>query len=101
MVGSAGLHVENSPRRRHCAGVAVMVDADYHRQGIGQALMATLIDLADRYLLLNRLEFTVFGEDVKAVALYKKMGFEIEGTKRAAVIREGVMADEYIMARLR
>lgn len=101
VVGSAGLHIETSLRRRHSAGVAVMVHADYHRQGIGQVLMGTLLDLADQFLMLKRVELTVFVDNEKAIALYKKMGFEVEGTKRCAVVRNGVFADEYMMARVR
>ena len=37
----------------------------------------------------------------KAIGLYEKLGFEIEGTKRKAGIRGGKYIDEYIMARLR
>jgi RimJ/RimL family protein N-acetyltransferase len=35
-----------------------------------------------------------------AIALYKKMGFEIEGTKNHSLIVDGMYIDEYYMAKL-
>jgi putative acetyltransferase len=49
--------------------------------------------------MLVRLELTAFVENEGAVKLYKSLGFEIEGTKKYAVIRNGEYADEYLMAR--
>jgi len=34
------------------------------------------------------------------VALYKKYGFEIEGTKKSSVFVNGVYVDEYYMAKI-
>ncbi len=40
-------------------------------------------------------------EDWQAVRLYKKFGFEMEGTLRRYAFRDGTHADAYAMARLR
>ena len=42
------------------------------------------IDLADRWLNLRRTELTVYPDNGVGVTLYKKFGFEIEGTLRKA-----------------
>ncbi len=34
------------------------------------------------------------------IALYKKMGFEIEGTKRNSLFIDGKYVDEYYMSKL-
>lgn len=99
VVGCAGLHISPSPRLRHSAGLGIMVHRDYQGKGVGTALMRAVLDLADNWLMLRRVELSVFTDNEKALALYKKMGFVIEGTKHMAVIRSGEYADEYIMAR--
>ena len=59
------------------------------------------MDLADNWLNLQRLELTVFTDNEPAVRLYKKSGFEIEGTLRRHIFRAGKYVDVYSMARLR
>jgi putative acetyltransferase len=100
IVGTAGLHLCKG-RRRHTAGLGMMVHDDFHRQGIGSALMAALIDAADNWLDLKRLELTVNTDNAPAIGLYRKFGFEVEGTRRADIFRDGKYIDSFEMARLR
>lgn len=100
-VGSAGLHVYPGPRLRHSAGIGIMVHRAYQGMGIGKKLMETLLDMADNWLMLVRVELTVYTDNEKAIRLYQKMGFVSEGVKQKAAIRNGQYADEYIMARIR
>lgn len=101
VVGTAGLHLNGNPRMRHSANVGIMVHADYQGQGIGKALMQALLDLADNWLMLTRVELSVFTDNHRAIMLYEKLGFEKEGIKRQAAIRNGTYEDEYLMSRLR
>jgi putative acetyltransferase len=101
IVGTAGLNVMENPRLRHSGSVGIMVHKDYHRMGIGHALMETLLDVADNWLMLIRIELTVFHDNEKAINLYKKLGFETEGLKKKAAIRNGQFEDEYLMARVK
>lgn len=88
-------------RRAHAASLGIGVHDAWHRRGIGNALMTELIDLADNWLGLRRLELFVFADNHAAFALYRKFGFEIEVHQRGAVLRRGVLIDCYFMARLR
>ncbi len=99
VVACAGLHVSPRSRLRHTAAFGIMVHADFQGQGIGTALMKKLLDIADNGLMLKRVELNVFVENQRAVELYQRMGFVIEGTKKYAAVRSGVHADEYFMAR--
>ena len=101
VVGSLTLHLEANPRRRHTGGIGMGVHDDSQGQGVGGALLAAALDLADNWLGLERLELTVFVDNAPAIALYKKFGFEIEGTARRFAWRNGEYADAYTMARLR
>ncbi len=101
IIGSAGLGVNVNPRLRHSGGVGIMVHRAYQGQGVGQALMEAVLDMADNWLMLVRVELTVFADNARAIALYEKLGFVKEGVKRCAAIRNGKYADEYMMARIR
>jgi putative acetyltransferase len=43
----------------------------------------------------------VYTDNAPALRLYRKFGFEIEGTKRRYALRDGVFVDAHVMARLR
>jgi putative acetyltransferase len=64
-------------------------------------LMRAALDLADNWLNLTRIELTVYVDNSSAVALYKRFGFEIEGTHRRYAFRNGEYVDAYSMARIR
>jgi putative acetyltransferase len=68
-------------------------------QGVGSALMAALCDYADRWLGTLRIELTVYTDNEAALKLYRKFGFEIEGTMRGYAMRDGRYVDAYAMAR--
>jgi putative acetyltransferase len=101
VVGCVALAVAKTPRVNHIAELGIMVHADYQRQGIGRALMTAVLDLADKWLMLKRVELRVFVGNEPAIALYRSMGFVVEGTRKFSAIRDGVYADEYLMARCR
>ena len=79
----------------------MMVRDDWQGKGVGTALVRAMIDLADRWLNLTRIELTVFTDNEPAVALYRKFGFQIEGTHRKFAFRDGEFVDAYAMARVK
>ncbi|MEA4961027.1 GNAT family N-acetyltransferase [Lutispora sp.] len=99
VVGLIGMNVSRNPRLRHSASIGLMVHPDYQARGIGTALFEKIIDLADNWLMLTRLELAVFVENQRAVKLYESLGFQIEGIKKYASIKNGKYVDEYMMAR--
>jgi putative acetyltransferase len=100
IVGDAVLDLGKG-RRGHAATIGMGVHDAFAGRGIGTALMAALIDTADNWLNLTRLELTVWTDNVPAQALYRKFGFVEEGVLRAYAYRDGAYADALAMARLR
>ena len=100
VVGNAGVHPPAHVRRRHAAGIGMAVARHAQGQGVGTALMVAIVDWADNWAQLLRLELTVYTDNAAAVALYRKFGFEVEGTHRAYAIRDGAYVDALAMARL-
>ncbi len=101
IVANAGLHpVGSSPRRRHAMDVGMAIRDDWQRRGVGSVLMTALLDRADNWMNVLRLELTVFVDNEAACKLYQRFGFEVEGTLRAYALRDGAFVDAYAMARL-
>ncbi|SHF09472.1 GNAT family N-acetyltransferase [Alkalibacter saccharofermentans] len=101
IVGTAGLHLNELPRKRHSATIGIMVHTEYQGMGIGKQLMNAVLDVADNWLMLTRIELEVFADNEKAINLYQKLGFNVEGVKKKAAIRNGRYADEMLMSRIR
>jgi len=101
VVGSAGLHpVGAQMRRRHAMTLGISVARESQGLGVGSALMAALCDYADRWVGALRIELCVYTDNERALALYRKFGFFIEGTHRGYAMRDGEYVDAYAMARL-
>jgi putative acetyltransferase len=100
IVGKADL-MPSTGRRSHTAKLGIGVHDDFHGRGVGSVLMRELVSAADDWLGLKRIELTVFTDNAPAIALYKRFGFELEGTHRAYAFRNGAFADTFAMARLR
>ena len=101
VLGLVMLTVESNPRRRHAGGLGIMVRTDCQGQGIGSALMNAALELADSWLMLRRVELEVYADNEGAIRLYQRFGFETEGRKRKAAVKDGAYADILLMARLR
>jgi putative acetyltransferase len=91
----------HSPRRKHAGSIGMGVHDEWQGKGVGTALMEALVDLANRWLNLTRLELTVYTDNQPAVRLYQRFGFETEGTLRGYAFRDGRLVDVYHMARVK
>jgi putative acetyltransferase len=101
LVASAGLHPAGAHvRRRHVAMLGIAVLPSAQGQGVGTALMQALCDYADGWAQVLRIELGVYTDNHRAIALYERFGFQIEGTHRAYALRDGVYIDSHTMARL-
>ncbi|MBS6035040.1 MULTISPECIES: GNAT family N-acetyltransferase [Pantoea] len=101
VVGQCALEVPDRARRRHSATLGMGVDERYRQRGVGRALMQEMVSLCDNWLQVSRMELTVFVDNAPAIALYRRFGFEIEGTAKGFAMRHGELIDAYYMARLK
>ncbi len=101
-VGSAGLNeTHTSPRRAHARSLGISVSAAYQGKGVATALMTGLLDWADNWTHVTRIELGVYADNEAAIGLYKKFGFVQEGLFRKYAMRAGVLTDTLSMARFR
>ncbi|WP_095446218.1 GNAT family N-acetyltransferase [Ochrobactrum quorumnocens] len=99
IVGSCDIRRADG-RRIHAGTIGIGVHDDYHGQGIGTGLMREIIDVADNWLNLQRLDLTVFADNLHAIQLYENFGFEREGVLRSDAFRDGQFVDCILMGRL-
>ena len=84
-------------RLRHSALLALGVLRAYWSQGVASRMLSEAISWAPG-AGIKRLELTVHTANARAVALYQRHGFEIEGTRRSSLRVDGVYTDEYLMS---
>ena len=99
LIGTAAL-MRFESRRAHVGTIGMGVHDAYQGRGAGGALLAALLDTADRWLGLRRVELTVYADNARAIGLYEKHGFVREGLHRDFAFRNGVYIDALAMARL-
>jgi putative acetyltransferase len=100
LVGIAGLRRLDG-RRDHAGDIGMGVHDDFTGQRIGTGLLAALVEMADDWLGLSRLDLTVYTDNLAAQALYRRAGFVLEGTHRGYALRRGELVDADFLARLR
>jgi putative acetyltransferase len=100
IIGHADLNGNENVRRAHAWHLGISVRDEWQGRGVGTRLMEALIELADNWLGAIRIELTVYCDNEPALSLYRKFGFEMEGTHRAFALRDGAYVDSYAMARL-
>ena len=85
-------------RRKGTADLAMYLHQDFHNVGLGAAMLPKLLELARREGL-RRVGLTVVAENARAVRLYEKFGFKVEGVLKDAYFGEdGKYHDELAMA---
>src|SRR4030095_5425620 len=101
VIGSGGLKRAVHHRRSHVGELGMAVHDAYAGRGAGTALMTALVEIADRWWNIKRLELSVYADNARAIALYERFGFEREGLHRSYAWRDGAYVDSLAMARLR
>ena len=97
IIGSASLKFNQQEALKHKTELGITVHDDYQNMGIGTALLKHLIGIA-RMKKLNKIYLQVSTTNDRAINLYKKAGFKIEGKLCRESCINGKYRDEYRMA---
>lgn len=100
IVGFASLVGNSTEKTRHRAECGWFVSIGHSRQGIATRLVDKLIKEAKKSGL-RKLEAEAAVENIASVNLAKKLGFEIEGKKKAGMLLDdGKFVDTYILGKV-
>lgn len=72
-------------RISHTGEMGMSVAKEFRVHGIGTLLVQTLIDWASIQDSIEKISLNVHSTNTRAISLYKKMGFEVEGIKRKEI----------------
>lgn len=97
-VGILGYHSPTSlTSHKHVWTFDIAVHPDYQKRGIGSALLAELKRLATAEHI-HKLSLRVLSNNEKAILLYKRAGFEVEGILKQEFYLNGQFVDDVLMA---
>lgn len=99
LVGYLAVFGGQANRTKHVGYIVVGITQAYSGKGIGTRLFQAA-EAWRAQTELTKFELTVMIPNERAVALYKKMGFEVEGVKRNSIRVDGNYVDEYYMGKI-
>jgi ribosomal protein S18 acetylase RimI-like enzyme len=89
----------NLMRNQHSVYLVLGVHEEYQGKGVASQLFSRVFEWAKENGI-SRLELTVIKNNYKAVNLYRKMGFVIEGEKVHSLMIKGEPVNEYYLYKL-
>jgi RimJ/RimL family protein N-acetyltransferase len=76
-------------------------EKEYWGKGIGSQATSEVVQFAFNILYLHKVYLYVFEYNKKAINMYKKLGFSVEGELIDSVYRDGEYCNKYIMGKIR
>jgi RimJ/RimL family protein N-acetyltransferase len=98
IVGTADFSRGRPSKNRHVAELGIALRKEVRGLGLGVAMMEAGIRWA-RSVGIRKLTLGVFATNHPARALYRRLGFTVEGRLRGQVILRGRPVDELLLAR--
>lgn len=97
IAGIATINSSHKIKARHEGELGIVVAKKYQGQGIGTELITQLIEWARGNGVTTRIRLDTRTDNPKAVSLYLKFGFVVEGCCRNSTLLDGQYYDLYIM----
>jgi len=98
VVGQVDVRIPTFEKARHVANLGIAIVGAFRGLGIGRALM----ERALAWMKLRRVEkatLEVFASNERALALYRKMGFEVEAVRKRHYKIRGEYVDDVMMVK--
>lgn len=97
IIGNLQFRGGDRQRTRHAGEFGISVLKDYWGNRIGHNLLTHLIEWVKDNKIVKKINLEVREDNKSAIALYKKLGFELEGTIKKNFFADGRYYDSHIM----
>lgn len=97
LVGMVSCRGGGRAATRHVTKLGITIAQDWRDQGIGARLIRHVIVWARATGIVKRIELNVMSPNARAIHLYEKCGFVIEGRQTAAYYKDGCYLDNLLM----
>lgn len=99
LAGNCNISRRTKLKNRHRASIGIALKKDFWGLGIGSAMLREMITIAENWGL-HQIELEVFEDNHRAIALYRKMGFEtVSYVPDAILMPDGRYVKEYLMVK--
>ena len=96
-VGHVGLYQIDCHSRK--AEFAILLGLEeYQGKGLGEAISRIVLEYGFKELNLNKITLSVISTNMRAIHLYEKLGFSVEGRLRQEIWRGGEYLDLILMS---
>ena len=99
IIGSIGFRSNHLKRITHRGSLGMSVRKDFNNLGLGSIMMEHIIEKA-KEMEKTKLELEVRSDNINAIHLYEKFGFELEGTIKSGFFVDGKYVDLLFMGKL-
>ena len=100
IIGYGSIYKYPHPRRKGVSDLGMRLHQDFHNVGLGSAMLNLLLELAQEEKL-HRITLNVIADNEIAFHLYKKFGFNVEGTMKDTYFgADRLYHDEIIMGKI-
>jgi RimJ/RimL family protein N-acetyltransferase len=99
VIGWCDVLREHWPAHVHCGTLGMGLLPEYRGRGLGRRLMEAALAAAHDEGFV-RIELTAHADNLRAVALYEKLGFQREGVTRDSACFDGRFVDSVVMGRI-
>ncbi|MDP3386008.1 MAG: GNAT family protein [Eubacteriales bacterium] len=100
IIGCVSLAGGVKPRLRHVGEMGISVLEAYWGKGVGEMMIDYLINWSKKTGVIRKINLKVRNDNARGLNLYKRTGFELEGTVRRDMLIGNKFYDSIIMGML-
>lgn len=100
LIGVIDFHQEKRRRLRHAGNIGMGIVPGWRSSGAGFLLLSNLLEWLEVYSDIELVHLAVLADNTRAINLYQKSGFQIEGVRKKYIkYQNGNHLDEILMAK--
>ncbi|MCK6255562.1 GNAT family N-acetyltransferase [Fictibacillus sp. KIGAM418] len=100
IISIATINSSQKARTKHDGMLEIVISQTHTGMGLGERMMTELIEWAKHNRITRRISLVTREDNHRAIALYKKLGFEVEGLIRNDTYFNGVYYSTVVMGLL-